>query len=479
MRSVFALLFLALGAWTSPLSADKSGKKSFIAKIRRSSGQPPPNPGDTDRVFDPTYAADELKAVLAKYSQAAQFLSGIGLNPDTHPEKGYQPFTRPFIGLLNSTANNATTYNATAAHNSSKLPVSAEQQPWVGWAASEKTSAGLVTVPGTAQLGLTDDAEGGLDILYYGPLGFGSQQQELTVDIDTGSADLWVPVDCQECAGNSFQREHSSSYRNLGQKFSVTYGTGHVSGTIAQDIVTVGGLSVAQQAFGAVRSQSADFYDQPSDGLLGLAFGSIARSKQPTFFENLMLSKQLAAGAFSVHLEREQTSGSEVCFGCFDTTKAIGPIIWNSVISRTYWSILLDGLSSDASHSVPANLTAAIDTGTTLIYLPDKVAKSFYALIPGSQPAMQYGAGFYTFPCSAPLAVGLSFNGQPYRMDMVDFNLGRTAEDSPDCVGGILSLGKGFPANLAIIGDEFLKSWYSIYDYPGSRVGFAPSINNR
>jgi len=55
----------------------------------------------------------------------------------------------------------------------------------------------------------------------------------------------------------------------------------------------------------------------------------------------------------------------------------------------------------------------AIDTGTTFIYVPDKVASSFYGLvshpyvqkpmeqgnkysqIPGAQPAIQYGPGTF------------------------------------------------------------------------------------
>ena len=63
------------------------------------------------------------------------------------------------------------------------------------------------------------------------------------------------------------------------------------------------------------------------------------------------------------------------------------------------------------------------------------------------------------------------------------------------CVGGVLAVGDGFPDNLAIVGDAFLKSCesfrmrtkrtglieagYSVYDYSnGARVGFASSINN-
>jgi hypothetical protein len=63
---------------------------------------------------------------------------------------------------------------------------------------------------------------------------------------------------------------------------------------------------------------------------------------------------------------------------------------------------------------------------------------------------------------------------------MADFNLGKVSSGGSMCVGGVLGIGSGFPDNLAIVGDAFLKSWYSIYDYSnGARVGFASSINNK
>ncbi|KAF9813654.1 hypothetical protein IEO21_05486 [Rhodonia placenta] len=470
-QSFLVILFLTLCCWSHPLDAAERGKKSFVAKIKRSSGQPPPVQDAASRVFDPTYATEELKGLVGKYAQASQFLAGVGLNPDQHPEAGYEPFTHPLVGALNTT--NSTAYNVTT--DSRTKPIMVQNQ---------NGSASVLPVPGLVQSPLTDYNSDGLDILYYGPLQFGSQGQSLTVDIDTGSADLWVPVNCRACGGNSFSAAQSTTYSNLGQKFSVFYGAGHVSGTVARDTVTVGRLVVKQQGFGAVRSESEDFYDQPSDGLLGLAFGTIAQSKQSTFFENLMMQKQVAAGAFAVHLARGQATGSEICFGCFDTTKALGPVTWNPIASRvgSVLSVVLDNQHGrsfgrpvaqrqDEPHS-GTSTQSAIDTGTTLIYLPDEAAAQFYATIPGSSPAVQYGSGFYTYPCSAPLTPSLSFGGKSYSINTYDFNLGRTSTDSQDCVGGILAMGKGFPPNLAIIG-------YSVYDYPGSRVGFAPSINNQ
>ncbi|PCH36162.1 acid protease [Wolfiporia cocos MD-104 SS10] len=483
------LLGYVLHCWGHPLQSPKRENGSYVARIRRPASRYAYV--NSSSVFDPTYAMHELKAVLAKYARADQFLAGVGLNPDTHADASYHPFTFTLANVTNATSSqgnctgpcnatsgrNATSHNATMQLDLYPLSVDVTNPN------TSSDAGSAVGLPGTTQVPLEDDVAGGLDILYYGALQFGSQRQTLTVDIDTGSADLWVPVNCRACGGDSFRSSQSTTYKSLAQRFSVTYGAGKVTGTLAQDSVAIGGLEAEQQAFGAVRSESDDFYDQPSDGLLGLAFGTIAQSKRPTLFESLMLSKQVTAAAFSVHLERGHEEGSAICIGCYDTTKAIGPVTWNPVISRvstytvvdvsavqTYWSIQLSGLSAWPGHTTYANLTAAIDTGTTLIYLPDAVAESFYALIPGSRAAMQYGAGFYTFPCSSSLAVSLLFSGKSYSVSPQDFNLGRTFEDSPDCVGGILALGKGFPQDLAIIG-------YSIYDYAGNRVGFSPSVN--
>jgi hypothetical protein len=94
-------------------------------------------------------------------------------------------------------------------------------------------------------------------------------------------------------------------------------GSGEVSAVLAEDVVSVQGLSVQKQAFGAVTSASDDFNGYPNSGLLGLAFSSISASQQPTFFENLIREKQVAAPVFSVHMTRGQETGSEVFISSF------------------------------------------------------------------------------------------------------------------------------------------------------------------
>jgi hypothetical protein len=156
----------------------------------------------------------------------------------------------------------------------------------------------------------------------------------------------------------------------------------------------------------------------------------------------------------------------------------------------------------------------AIDTGTSLIYVPPALASAFYGLIPGSKRASRYGSGqsslptfvprrsessdrqkdgqksltrilpphscpllfffigFWTVPCFSVKQIELSFGGYRFAINASDFYLGRVSASSTDCVGGVLSIGNGLPSNLAIIGDEFLKSC----EFLGGVNNFGPSF---
>ncbi|KAI0769732.1 aspartic peptidase domain-containing protein [Trametes elegans] len=324
---------------------------------------------------------------------------------------------------------------------------------------------------------LIDEMSDAFDVLYYGPMQFGSGQKVLGVDIDTGSADLWVPVDCFNCQSEQYKGRASVTYQRTKTKCTMTYVAGEASGTLASDTVSVGPLQVTNQTFCAVHKESEDWYAQPQSGLIGLAFGSIAFSGQRTFFENLLIEKKVAASVFSVHLERMKTYGSEVCFGCYDPARATGPLELHPIVSRTFWSLAMDGLSLDG-RLLPTNLTAAMDTGSSFIHLPEDVAEDLYARIPGSRQAEDYPTGYYRLPCNTTSTLALVFNGKPYLMHQSDFVMGNGEQGEEDCLGSIIAMGGGWDTTLAIIGVAFLKSWYTLYDYAG-KIGLSPSINNR
>ncbi|WVQ66734.1 uncharacterized protein L199_004923 [Kwoniella botswanensis] len=329
---------------------------------------------------------------------------------------------------------------------------------------------------------LTDYIQGSLDVLYYGNINIGTPSQTLSVDFDTGSADLWFPVGCSNCQSAQFDSTRSSTYQTTSQSFGVQYGSGSVSGQLARENVMVANTMVQGQYFGAVNSESSDFQGNPNSGVMGMAFSSISSSGKPTYFENLINNKAISSPLFGFHLTRRQAQGSQLCIGCYDSSKFTGGISWIPVISQTYWSVSMTSFSTNGgrSNALSQSLIGAIDTGTTLIYVPTSIADSFYSQIPGSSRADQYGEGFYQYPCKASISISLGFNNKNFNMNTVDFNLGKTSSGSNLCVGAVLAVADGFPDNLAIVGDAFLKNWYSVYDYSnGVRVGLASSTNNK
>ena len=67
----------------------------------------------------------------------------------------------------------------------------------------------------------------------------------------------------------------------------------------------------------------------------------------------------------------------------------------------------------------------AIDTGTSLIYLPRDLADALYNQIPGANRAPEYGPGLYTYPCTYRPVVSLVFGKQAHAISVEDFNLGK------------------------------------------------------
>lgn len=80
---------------------------------------------------------------------------------------------------------------------------------------------------------------------------------------------------------------------------------------LANDVVSLAGLTYGNQTFGLADTVSNDFDGYPNSGIMGLAFGTIAVSGSPTVFENLMSTRQVLAPFFSVHMGRGGSPGSE------------------------------------------------------------------------------------------------------------------------------------------------------------------------
>lgn len=102
--------------------------------------------------------------------------------------------------------------------------------------------------------------------------------------------DLWVAdTNCDiGCSADSpYNSASSSTFQNLSEPFSITYGSGQAAGDLVADVVQMAGFSVNNQTFGSVTQVSQGLLSSPVSGLLGLGWQTIASSSAPPFWQTL------------------------------------------------------------------------------------------------------------------------------------------------------------------------------------------------
>ncbi|KAF2095870.1 acid protease [Rhizodiscina lignyota] len=379
---------------------------------------------------------------------------------------------------------------------------------------------------------LTDLVQSGQDELYYGPVLVGAKTSKtFTCDFDTGSSDLDIPgPDCTPANGcpEAQNLKYDNSGTSAGNSTSVTYGPGMVTGDNYIDTVCVAGLCAPNTGFVSL-NMSSGIDQNPPTCLMGMGFPEIAQSGLPPFFNNLINQGHLDDNSkeFSFCLGRaaSNTQGkSKLTLGGRDTNSFKGEVTEVPVTKRGYWKVQVDGMRvNNGTILLPTIAEAlskadgAIDTGTTIILAPYAAAQGIAAAIPGAIPialplgltggvgnAMILANAVTAYPCNTDATVSMVFNGKPFEINPLDLSFGQLTGSIGQCFtsNGIFSSTilkllsslfdgkKGFPycvASIAgasitgvqpfyVVGDTFLKNWYSIFnqDNPAAPyVGFA------
>ena len=199
----------------------------------------------------------------------------------------------------------------------------------------------------------------------------GTPAQTFNVVLDTGSSDLWLAsTDCASCSGvPQFDPSKSSSLQQpqttTGQSSTVTiqYGSGAVAGTLAEDIVNMGGFTVNPQTFLVVDRMTDGLLDSQTSGILGLAFEALASTRAVPFWEALINAGQFAQPEMSFFLTRflddatatASEPGGILTLGGTNSTLFTGDIEFldlsatDTVNDATFW--LLE-VSSKSSHTL-------------------------------------------------------------------------------------------------------------------------------
>ncbi|KAF7705632.1 pepsin A-like [Silurus meridionalis] len=314
---------------------------------------------------------------------------------------------------------------------------------------------------------MTNDA----DLAYYGVISIGTPPQSFQVIFDTGSSNLWVPsVYCSSAACSNhvrFNPQASSTFQATNQPLSIQYGTGSMTGFLGYDTIGVGGIQVPHQIFGLSQSEAPFMAHMKADGILGLAYPQLAESNAEPVFDN-MVQQGLVQDFFSVYLSSNSQTGSEVIFGGYNPKHYTGSLIWIPLSSETYWQISLDSITINGQVvACNGGCQAIVDTGTSLIAGPYNDINSMNSWVGatvnngdavvncnniGSMPVLTFNinGNAFTLPASA-------YVRQSYYY-------GCRTGFSPSS------------SSLWILGDVFIRQYYTVFDRANNSVGLAKAV---
>ncbi|KAK7516122.1 putative vacuolar protease A [Phyllosticta citricarpa] len=315
-----------------------------------------------------------------------------------------------------------------------------------------------------------------LNAQYFSEISIGTPPQDFKVILDTGSSNLWVPS--SECGSiacylhTKYDSSSSSTYHKNGSSFEIRYGSGSLSGFVSQDTFSIGDVKVKNQDFAEATSEPGlAFAFGRFDGILGLGYDTISVNKIVPPFYNMVNQKLVDEPVFAFYLSDTNDEGSEsvATFGGVDKSLYTGEITKIPLRRKAYWEVELDSITFGDATADLDNTGAILDTGTSLIALPSTLAELLNKEI-GAKKSFN---GQYTVDCDKrdglpDLTFALS--GHNFTISAFDYIL----EVQGSCISAFMGMDFPEPTGpLAILGDAFLRRWYSIYDLGNNAVGLA------
>jgi len=349
---------------------------------------------------------------------------------------------------------------------------------------------------------------------YYGTVKLGVPPQEFNVVFDTGSADFWVPsVSCATESTNcgtkrAYDSSKSTTYSEVGptqkKTFQIVYGSGPVSGKFGMDTVTLANdFTVEGQTFAAVDSTDGlgmIYGNSKFDGILGLAFPSISRDPGVnTVIPNLKENGDLDKAVFAFFLGDEVDG--ELTIGGWDENRFSGDINWVDLVSPSYWLAPVDKVTFGGKTIADTNVAGIIDTGTSIIYGPQKEVTEMVQAVRGQFVPQ---VGLFLVDCDTEIPdLAFTIGGQEtsipgsqlmvkdnsesycfFTIAVMNFGTGNMEgvetmdEELEDNVVDEMSRLSGGPSDLTgrstwLMGDTWMRQVYNLFDFDNNRYGIA------
>lgn len=165
----------------------------------------------------------------------------------------------------------------------------------------------------------------------------------------------------------------------------------------------------------------------------------------------------------------------EIIFGGSDSQHYIEPLIYIPIDTPKYWQFRMDYILLGDAYMLCSNGCEAIaDTGTSLLGGPKDSINFMHTYLGG----YQITNGEIVFNCddidNFP-TITFSMGGNHFDLSPVDYVTVVQQNGDKYCVSGFKALqpneGPGW-----ILGEVFLRKFYTVFDLSNNRIGFAKSV---
>ena len=194
----------------------------------------------------------------------------------------------------------------------------------------------------------------------------------------------------------------------------------------------------------------------------------------PNISQSRAIVGQIQDKIFACYLGDCAADEGELVIGGIDSTHFMGNLSWSPVLTPLrFWQIYLDSVFLGSQQPIVQSSKAIVDSGTSLLTFPSDVAEE----IAQSVGAVRVYGGRYIIPCDAlPLPdLIVTIGGIDFKISSDDY----TIKMGKVCLVAIMELDVPEPIGPTIIlGDVFLRKYYSVFDAGNARIGFAPAVHN-
>ncbi|XP_015283602.1 PREDICTED: beta-secretase 2 [Gekko japonicus] len=280
-------------------------------------------------------------------------------------------------------------------------------------ASQEAGSLALAAESGGAVnfVAMVDNLQGDSGRGYYLEMLLGTPPQKLNILVDTGSSNFAVAGAPNADVASYFDTKKSSTYWSLGTEVTVKYTQGSWTGTLGTDVITMPkGINGTYTINIATIFQSDNFFLKGVKwhGILGLAYSVLAKpsSSVETFFDSLV-SQAKIPNIFSLQMcgaglpvSGSGTSGGSLILGGIEPSLYEGEVWYTPIKEEWYYQVEIlklevagQNLNLDCREYNKEK--AIVDSGTTLLRLPEKVFSAVVDAIVRTSLIQEFSPGFW------------------------------------------------------------------------------------